>query len=315
LSQKHIQRAKDIARDQSRIFGRLLNGCNGKGGKSLKSAAKKFSRFKLGLTLVGTPSFYYLKNSDKLDKKNESYDQYWYERLGYEMGLSLLFTAVGNKIFTGTSSSFWGKYLRGYFQFGALDGVSAYGYDAMFGKKGYAAVLQTFYRNDVKSTPLEEKYNKLTESPEFEKEIKGMYKFLEKRSKDLNLKNYLDKNFNLFTYKSGDDKNRITQEDLETEEGKEILMELLAEKMYAENMGQWESFQTGNTGADRWLFYRARNTFWDIKGLVSNLAIFQIMCRMPLGKVGSWGLIFAIIVANEMLTGPTYEYRREMINQ
>ncbi len=317
LTKQHKQRALRQAKGESLVFGRLLNGCNGKGGKTLKTAAKKFSRFKLGLALTATPTFYYLKNSDKLDKKSENFDRYWFERLGYEMGLSLIFTAVGNKIFTSTSTSFWGKYFKGYINFGALDAVSAYGYDAMFGSKGYGAILQQFYRSDLpgeKATPLESEYNKLVNSEHFDKDIKEMYAFLEKRSKDINLKNKLNKYFNLYTYKSGDDKDRITQEDLETEEGREVLMELLAEKMYAENMGQWEMFQSGNTGADRWLFYRARNSFWDIKGLISNLAIFQIMCRMPLGKA-SWGLILGIVVANEMLSGPTYEYRREAINQ
>ena len=315
LSKMHKSRAANRARGESSILGRLLNGCNGSGGKSLKSAAKKFSRFKLGLSLTATPSFYFMKNRDKLNKDSEDYDQYWFERLGFEVGISLLFTVIGNKIFTSTSSGFWGKYFEGYLKFGALDAGSAYGYDALFGAKGYGAIIQKMYRSDIKETPLEEEYNKLVQSPTFDKDMKDMYAFLEKRSKDINLKNKLNKYFNLYTYKSGDDKNRITQEDLETQEGREVLMELLAEKMYAENMGQWEVFQSGNTGADRWLFYRARNTFWDIKGLVSNLAIFQIMCREPLGKVGSWGLILGIIVANEMLTGPTYQYRREAINQ
>lgn len=315
LNKQQRSRARNKAKGESLIFGRLLNGCNGSGGKSLKSAAKKFSRFKLGLALTATPSFYYLKNSDKLDKNSKDYDQYWFERLGYEMGISLLFTAVGNKIFTSTSTTFWSKYLGGFLKFGAIDAASAYGYDTLFGTKGFAAIIQKNYRDDIKSTPLEEKYKELTKDPNFDKEVKDLYAFLEKRSKDSNLKNFLNENFNLYTYKSGDDENRITQEDLETEEGREVMLELLAEKMYAENMGQWEAFQSGNTGADRWLFYRARNSFWDFKGLVSNLAIFQIMCREPLGKVGSWGLVLAIIVANEMLTGPTYKYRREAINQ
>jgi hypothetical protein len=310
------KRARQKAAGEKKIFSRLLNGCNGKGGKSLASAKKKFKRFKIGLSLVGTPTFYYLKNKDKLDKNSENYDPYWFERLGYEMGISLLFTAVANKIVTNTSSSFWSKYLVGYAQFSSLDAVNAYGYDLMFGKTGYASYLQKIYRDDIGQTPLEKEFEKIKSSPTFNDDIKAMYAFLEKRSEDKNLKNFLNKYLNLNTYKSGMDPNKITQEDLETEEGKEMMMELLAEKMYAENMGNWEAFQSGNTGMDRWLFYRVRNIAWDMKGLLMNLAIFQIMCKEPLGKVGSWGLILSMVVANEMLSGDfTYKYRREAINQ
>ena len=116
-------------------------------------------------------------------------------------------------------------------------------------------------------------------------------------------------------YSSLDD-DRITQEDLETEEGREMMMELLAERMYLQNMGNWPVFQTGNTGLDRWSFYRMRNIVWDMKGLALNIAIFQIMCREPLGKVGSWGLILGLVLGDQFFSGDlTYGMRRDAINQ
>ena len=109
---------------------------------------------------------------------------------------------------------------------------------------------------------------------------------------------------------------KITQEDLETAEGEEMMMELLAERMYLQNMGEWPIFQTGNKGADRWAFYRARNVVWDLKGIALNLAIFQIMCREPLGKVGSWGLILGLVLGDQFYSGDlSYGARREAINQ
>ena len=75
-------------------------------------------------------------------------------------------------------------------------------------------------------------------------------------------------------------------------------------------------FQTGNRGLDRWSFYRTRNVLWDMKGLALNLAIFQIMCREPLGKIGSWGLILGLVFGESMLSNDlTYEKRRDAINQ
>ena len=146
--------------------------------------------------------------------------------------------------------------------------------------------------------------------------MKELFAYLEEKSKQNNTMNFLNKYINLNTYASGDDPTKITQEDLETAEGEEMMMELLAERMYLQNMGEWPIFQTGNKGADRWAFYRARNVVWDLKGIALNLAIFQIMCREPLGKVGSWGLILGLVLGDQFYSGDlTYGARREAINQ
>lgn len=313
LSKGLKKRALSQAKGEKSIFRKLMSGCGSGSSKRLDSARKKFMQFKFGVGLAGTPLFYWMKNKDKMET-----DEYWYEKLGYEWATSIIYSYAGGKIVTGKNSSFWGKYLKGFFGFRAMDAGSALAYDQLFGKNQQIQQIQKLYKGESKERPiteLEKEFNELMKSPSFASDVKGLLAYLEEKSSQVNTKYYLDKFFNLGTYSSLES-NKITQEDLETEEGKEMMMELLAERMYLQNMGDWPIFQTGNHGADRWSFYAARATFWDIKSLAFNLMLFQIMCKEPLGKVGSWGLVLALYLGDQYVSGDlTYGYRREAINQ
>lgn len=305
-------RALTRAKTEASIFRKLVNGCNGGGSARLASAKKKFKRFKLALSLGGTPFFYLTRNWDKKDE-----DPYFWEKLGQEMAISIIFTVVGNRIVTNTNQSFWKRYLSGYLQYTLLDIPTTYSYDFLFGDKAYIRFVQQVYgAGEVPQNLVERELDKLKASPTFDDDIKELLAFLEEHSKMKNTKNLLDELFNLSAYSSLDDEFRITQEDLETEEAREVMLELLAEKLYLANMGDWPIFQTGNRGMDRWGFYRTRAIAWDVKSLALNLAIFELMCREPFGKVGSWGAVLSLVVADWMISGKvTYNWRREAINQ
>lgn len=311
LNKQTKKRASRHAAGEKSIYRKMLNGCNSGDSKRLESAKKKFVKFKLAMSLAGTPLFYSLKNWDKRET-----DPFWVERLGYEWAIGLAFTVVGNKIVTNSNTSFFRKYIEGYAKFSVIDGVNAYGYDALFGKNSYIRYFQQIYSGkDLEPSQIEKEFEELKKSPTFEEDFAALTAYVEERSKANNTKNFLDTHLNLNTYSSMDD-DKITQEDLETAEGKEVMMELLAERMYLQNMGNWPIFQTGNTGLDRWSFYRMRNVVWDMKGLALNLALFQIMCREPLGKIGSWGLILGLYLGDMAFSGDlTYGMRRDAINQ
>lgn len=312
LSKAQIKRVSARARAEGNIFRKLLNGCNGGGGARLASAKKKFKRFKLALSIGGTPLFYLKANWDKKDS-----DPYFWERLGQEMALGIFFTVVANKIVTNTNKGFWARYLEGYAKFAALDILNAGSYELMFGPKGYARYLQKMYNGGkFEKNQAELELEKLKNSPTFEKDVEELMSYLEEKSKDKNFKNLLDEHLNLYTYSSLDDEFKITQEDLETEEAREVMLELLAERMYLQNMGEWPVFQSGNSGLDRWAFYRARNVVMDIKSMAMNIAMFEIMCREPLGPIASWGLVVGIQLADWFVIGDlTTAKRREAINQ
>lgn len=305
------QRARMQAKHETSIYRRLLNGCNSGSSKRLDSAKKKFSRFKFAMSMGLTPVFYIKNSKDEMDT-----DPYYWEKLGHEMLMAFIFTKVGNKLFTNTSTTFWKKYFEGYIKFGALSYAEAYSYEELFGKNELIRYIQTIYTGEFRESELEKEYEKFVNSPNFEKNLKELTTYLDKMSKKQNMMNFLDKYFNLNAYSSGDEKLKITQEDLETEEAREFLMELIAERIYLTNMGNWEFFQTGRKDTDRFLFYRTRAVAWDIKGLAMNLTMFELMCREPFGKIGSWGAILTLFFGDMFLTGNlTYQYRRDAINQ
>lgn len=306
-------KAKARANAESRIFNKVKSGCNGgKGSAKLQAAKKKFKRFKLALAIGGTPLFYLNKNWDKKDE-----DPFFWEKLGQEMLVGIMFTTIANKIITNTDKGFWGRYLEAYTKFAAIDLLNAGSYDALFGSQSYMRYFQQIYSGkELQPSDVEKEFERIKNSPNFDEEYEKLLAYLDEMSEKKNFKNLLDKHFHLGAYNSLEDNERITQEDLETEEAQDMMLELIAEKMYLSNMGNWEAFQTGNKGMDRWSFYRARNAVWDIKGMALNIAMFEIMCRQPMGKVGSWGLVMALAVGDWMYSGKiTYNMRRDAINQ
>lgn len=307
-----VKRAKLQAFGEREIYRKLLNGCSGGNNPRVEKAAKKFKRFKYALSLTTTPVFYVLKNYDKMDK-----DPYFWEKLGYEVTTGFAFTFVANKIITNSSTSFFRKYMEGYIKFGLMDGfINGIGFEQMFGAHEHIRYIQKLYRSEIPESDLDRELKELMESPTFEQDVKELITYLEEQSKKLNLKNYLEKLFNYGAYNSAGENYVISKEDLESDEAKEVMMELLAERMYLKNMGSWPIFQSGNSGADRWMFFRTRNLVWDLKGIAFNLAIFQVMCREPFGKVGSWLAVLSMVVGDSLLSGNlTYGLRREAINQ
>ena len=304
-------RASQQAKFESNIFRRMLNGCNSGNSQRIAGAAKKFSRFKFSLALGATPFFYIQKNYDKMDT-----DPFFWEKLGHELFMGVVFTWVGNKIFTNNATTFWKKYFEGHLKFSPLSYAEAWSYEELFGERSSIRYFQKLYKGDVSDSKLEKIFNELKASPTFEKDVEELLSYLEEKSKKRNTMNMLDKHFNLSTYSSIDDDTKITQEDLESEEAREMLMELIAERIYIQNMGKSALFQTGGKDTDRFAFYKARSILWDIKGLAVNLAIFEMMCREPFGKVGSWAAILALVIGDQYITGDlTYQWRRDAINQ
>lgn len=307
------ERALIQASGEASILRKIKNGCNRGNSPEIKATAKKFSRFKFGLALTTTPAFYYMKNKDKMDT-----DPYWWERLGYEMFVGLVFTWVANKIFTNNNTSLLMKYISGYLKFGALDYISnAVGYEELFGSTAMVRYFQGLYKSQLPESEVEKEFNKLVNSPTFEKDVKELLEYLEKENEKFNTKQVLEKYLKLGDgFNSLTDEDKLTLQDLESPEAREIIMELVAERLYYSNMGNMPFFQTGSPGNDRWLFYRMRNIGWDVKGLLVNFAIFQIMCREPFGKAGSLMAVVGLIIANEMIGGNlTYGWRRHAINQ
>lgn len=316
------------AKKETNIFRKLLISCGGTvKSKSLKSATKKFKKFKIGMSLFFGVYGYTEANFDKLDanysilelfKKemglksdvkelSEDADPYWFRRFFYETGVGLAFTFVNNLIITNPSTSAFHKGWNGYLKFSTMDAANAWGYDYLF-------------KEDPKE--IKKEFEKLRQDPEFQKKLLAILKEVEKNNPDTSIKKFMDKYFNFSVLKSKDDLEKITLEDLETEEARELVMELLAERAYQNGMGDIPIFQTGNTGMDRWVFYRAYNIPNTIKSVAVDLLLFNIMC-MASGenattrkKAIAFLSAVGIQLADKWITAKIhYPIRRKAVNQ
>ncbi len=323
------ERAYRQAKEESEIYRNMRNGCSsGKSNPRLDKAKKKFARFKMGLGFVTTPYFYWMKNKDKLGE-----DPDWWTKLGWEWSITMAFTFVGSKIMTNSNTSIMGKYWEGLWKFAAIDIVNTSGYQYFANRDGFVKLRRsgvgTFLMEDMlgyppseRKTKLENEYERIISSPDFDQQIKLLVGRIEAHQDDLNFKNLLDDWFSLAPDINSIDTDKLTLEDLQSEEGKEMLMEMLAEDIYLKNMGtgmpvnNFALMQSGSEGVDRWMFNRLKAFPTDAKRVAIDMAIFKLMCHEPFGPVGTFGAALAITFADRYLFGDlTYSLRREWINQ
>jgi hypothetical protein len=309
LKKRAIQQAKE----EARIYKNLLGSCyHGKSSKALSSAKKKYSRFKLALSLGTTPYFYLQSNKDRMDD-----DEYFWERLGYEMAVSVAFTVVGNKIMTNTNSGFWGKYWEGWWKYTAMELPTAMGYQALFEDHAYFKYIKKHYSDSPASSPNERRRDLIANSPKFKQDFHKLVQYVDMKAKEKNLKWFLRKYFNLGKKFSKDDALKLTQEDILSNEGQDFLLQLVSEEMYYKDMGEWAALQSGNKGVDYWLFNRFITAPPNgLKATVLGMATLHILCAQPFGNAGSWAAVLGLTLADRMfLGGWSYVVRNQAINR
>lgn len=328
VSEEKLLHAKLRAKHEASLYQKLLAGCKGNfKSPSLKSATRKFKNFKIASSLGFGMWGYTNANKDKLDpnlsnfdqlkielglgdgikKVGDDYDAYWYRRLMYEIGSGLAFTWVNNLIITNPGMTAFKKGWSGYLKFSVMDGINAWGYDGAFA-------------GDPKK--VQEEFEKLRRDPNFQKRLEEILKEVYDKTSKNSVKKILDEHFNMSASTSKEDLEKITLEDLQSSEAQELIMELLAERMYLNSMGDIPLFQTGSTGTDRWFFYRLYNIPNTIKSVAVDLLIFRIMCMnsgsnsSKLDTAKAFLISLAIQLIDKRITTPIlYEPRRKAINQ
>jgi hypothetical protein len=316
ISPKLQKEARRLAQGKARVYKNLLSNCfHGNNSKTLKSAKKKFARFKLALAMGSTPYFYLQANKDRKDT-----DPFFWERLGYEMSMSLIFTMLGNKIMTNTNTSFFRKYWEGQWKFTAMSLPVNVGYDKLFEGHAYFKYIKQLYSDVPIVSPQDQRAQEMRErsrDPKFREEYVELLNYVEKMSKEKNLKFYLNKYFNLNKQYSHQDALKLTQEDLLSNEGQEFLLDLVAEEMYYREMGEWAIMQSGNKGMDLYIFSRFYSA--PINGIWATafgIAQLQLLCVQPFGKVGTMAAIIGMTLGEKWVTGKFwYNQRAQAVNR
>lgn len=338
VSPRLISRASRIATGKTAFRKKMLNGCNSGKSALLETGSRKYKKFKYSLGLGMGVGFYAAVNAPKyLDGEID----YYFEKIGFEIGITLAFTFVANKLVTNPDTTFMKKWFLGYLQFGAMDYIlNGVGYNALFGSREHIryvvatsqVIKQLLNGEKVKfelpEREIDAKVDEILNSPDKLQAYNDLLAYLEKQYERKNFRMKVNQLASLLypPRESTMDKNLkkfkdvdLTSDNFDSPELREVLTDMVIEQIYYEGLTEhpWAFMtQTGSKGEDRFMFYRYRNTLWDAKSMSVSLMTFQILCRMPFGKKGSYAAATLMTIADQLVSNSfTYPYREKIINQ
>jgi hypothetical protein len=282
--------ARSKAREKSRIYENVSNGCKTKGSSpENKAAAKKFAKFKMFIGTTNTIGAYAYFNWDK-DK-----DLQWFSKLGYEISISMIMSWINSKILTNPNAGYVQKALMNYGTYAVSDIFSSIGYAKLFG---------------TSNKKIEEEYEKLKNDPDFKEKLKKLHNFLEEQKVDQNFIENFNHNFSDTNF----DPEKISPADLESQEMRDMLTEIMSDQLYEENAG--DLLQTGSVAMDRYSFARMYGIYAVPKGIAVNLWIYHTLCMSSINPKAAYLKATLIYMTDSIFNNVVYyKMRRTSINQ
>ena len=294
--------------DQAR-YTDLYYGCRAlRPNEVNKNAAKDFKRFNLSLNLGTLAASYAFYNMDK------DFDAEWFTKLGYEVGITVLFSYVGGNIQTKATDTQIVKSLKSYFIGRIMGTTDILIYDPLFNDE------------DTRGEKAFVDLKKLEENnPEFKKRIQELKKSYEERGLYRRYKDELISKLKQLPHvglglkgdsrdENGIDWNNLTRSDLDKPEVQDILIAAAMAEVYQQRKGEW--IESSNSGVDRYVF---NSVFYGVqipKSIVQNFITYQILCMgQDNPKLSFTKAVLFNVSANFVVNQVLYGYREKAINQ
>lgn len=298
--------AKKLNPEQTQRYQELYYGCRAlRPNEVNKNAARDFKRFNLSLNLGTLGASYAFYNMDK-DINGE-----WFAKLGYDVGITLLFSYVGGSIQTKATDTQIVKSLKSYFMGRIMGFTDVAIYDPIFNKEREKA---------------EERIEELKKNPEYKAEIEKLLKTYNERglyrkykAELISALKHLPETISLGVKgKSVDennvDWNNLTPADLDRPEVQEILILAAMAQVYEEGKGQW--IDTGDTGLDRYAFNTVFYAAQIPKSIAQNFITYRMLCMgQDNAKLSFTKAVLFNVSTNFIVNQGLYGYREKAINQ
>ncbi len=304
--QEKIKAKKLVTEADKKRYEELYYGCRALRPNDVnKNAARDFKRFNLALNLGTLGASYAFYNNDK------EIDAEWFGKLGYDIGVVLMFSYVGGSIQTKATDTQIVKSLKSYFMGRVLGMTDILIYDPIFNEEREKA---------------EKRVAELKKDPKYKDDIAKLLKSYEERSLYTKYKNEIINTLRKLPEgislgvkgKSVDennvDWNNITHADLEREDVQEVLVAAAMAQIYNESKGQW--IDTGDAGLDRYAFNTVFYAVQIPKSIAQNFITYRMLCmgqdnpKLSFTKAVIFNVTSSFIV-NQALFG----YREKAINQ
>lgn len=292
--------------EQQKRHQELYYGCRAlRPNEVNKNAARDFKRFNLSLNLGTLGASYAFYNMDK-DINGE-----WFGKLGYDIGITLLFSYVGGNIQTKATDNQIVKSLKSYFVGRIMGGTDVLIYDPIFNHEREKA---------------EARLEELKKNPEYKKEIERLLVIYKERNLYRHYKDELMKTLRHLpdgismgirgraVDENNVDWNNLTIADLDRPEVQEVLVAASMAQVYNESKG--ELIDTGDTGLDRYAFNSVFYAAQIPKSIVQNYITYQLLCMgQDNPKLSFTKAVIFNVGTNFIVNQVLYGYREKAINQ
>jgi hypothetical protein len=268
-----------------------------------KGAAKEFKRFNfaLGLGTLGASYAYY--------NMNKEFNAEWFEKLGYDVGVSLIFSYVGGVIQTNANDTQMVKSLKSYY-IGRLIGVSdVVVYDPIFNKEHDLALKRI---EKLKSDP---NYKREVDNLLISYKERGLYR--KYKAEIIAALKILPSGISLGVKGKSIDENNIdwnnlTHSDLDRPEVQDIMVAAAMAQVYEQSKGEW--IDTSDAGLDRYafntIFYGAQIP----RSMIQSYITYQMLCMgQDNSKVSFAKAVLFNVSSNFIVNQALYDYRQKAI--
>lgn len=301
LASKKISSIEKIKR-----YEELYYGCRSFRPNDVnQNAVRDFKRFNLSLNLGTLAASYAFYNMDK------DIDAEWFKKLGYDIGVTLLFSYVGGNIQTKITDTQITKSLKGYF-YGRIMGLTD------------VFIYGTVFNHEREEA--EKRFEKLKKDPINNDEINKLLRLYEKRDLYRKYKNELISNLKKLPHnislglkgnsidENNVDWNNLTKKDLEREEVQEVLVAASMAEIYAEKKGEW--IETGDAGLDRYVFNSIFFAVQIPKSITQNFITYRMLCMgQDDPKISFAKAVFFNVSTSFLVNQVFYGQREKAINQ
>jgi hypothetical protein len=301
---KKVKAKKLTSADELERFHELYYGCRSFHPNEVnKAATKKFKKFNVGLSL-GTLGFSY--SYYNMDKEMNAE---WFEKLGYDIAVSLLFSYYGNKAQTKVTDTQLTKTLKNYLFGRFLSLTDVLIYDPLFNNERDLA---------------EKRIEAMKKSPIDQQEIKSLLESYEERGLYRKFKNEIVSQFKKLPFNanlgvSGNsidenniDWNNIQKSDLDRPVVQEVLVAAAMAQVYEQAHGEW--IETSDVGLDRYtfntLFYGAQMP----RSFIQSYITYQMLCMgQDNTKVSFTKAVLFNLTSSFIVNHALYGYRLKAI--
>lgn len=298
--------AKKLSPEQERRYQELYYGCRALRPNDVnKNAARDFKRFNLALNLGTLGASYAFYNMDK-DINGE-----WFAKLGYDVGITLLFSYVGGSIQTKATDTQIVKSLKSYLMGRVMGLTDVAIYDPMFNKEREKAEarIEELKKNPENKAEIEKllkSYNERGLYRKYKAEVVSALKSLPEGI-SLGVKgNSVDEN--------NVDWNNLSHADLDRPEVQEVLVLAAMAQVYEESKGQW--IDTGDAGLDRYAFNTVFYAVQIPKSIAQNFITYKMLCMgQDNAKLSFTKAVIFNVSTNFIVNQGLYGYREKAINQ